>query len=320
MSDAAIKKLAATFGPNIKGIPWAKLQQETGMPADAIVTTLADKQIYQREMEEAQGFAEHVIEDIDLPWDLTTSESLSAWKEVKNETGVVGRKALEALNTAGVDGVLSDEDAFHMTVSQLKAIVASTYMTAMYGLVLHKKLIMQKMGASPAEIGEHAEQVTKAFNTLVYLSQKGGLNPIKKGPIGWLEKYRQLLEPSTSTQGLGAIQVAVPVVVGRVIVAVAIVGAIAWVMVANTQISTINKAMDKFCVPDGSPEQIHACLELAKMNKVALDSGPPLGLDTIAKYALLGGGLYLLVLFGPALSRAYSAKQRRSERVEAFGT
>lgn len=302
-----IEQLASEISPSIPGVPWGEISRLWGMSPQEIVTDTqppADGQTpmgiqqYQHAMDQAYLRAKAAIDTIDMPWDIGTEEAMRAWNDVRDRTLDVSNSALVALKQSFYS-VLPDSVSLDVHVEEFRAIVASTYMTALYGFVLHRRMAFQKFDVSANTIIEHAEEVTKAFNLLDMWFRDGVLGPLqRKGPAP-----------------VGAIQI--PVVVGAVvaITAVAIVAALAWTMVANKKISATNRAMDLLCkraVETKDESLLAACKEMSEQNQVALESGPSnFGPDSIVRWITWGVVAYLAVTVLPPAFRAWEAGNKR---------
>jgi hypothetical protein len=301
---SVIENLAAAFGPNLPGIDWAALEQDMNATAAEIVmdttptqdgkTTMGAHR-YQWTMLEAYEKAEHAMQTIDMPWDIGTSQAMKAWDDAKKQTIEVGGVALAGFKQS-VSSFLPEGMSFDLKVDDFRAIVASTYMTAMYGALLHTRRAFQKAGVEPEIIIEHATQVTKAFQLLDLWFAQGLLEPLKKknGSVG-----------------------AIPVVAAGalVIVATAIIAAIAWTMVANRRISETNRVMKNICdqaTATGDKELLSACVELSEQNQVAVQSGPSsFGPNAIFKWLAVAVGAYAVITIMPPIVRSMEAKSKR---------
>ena len=303
---SVIENLAAAFSPNLPGIDWEALEKDMGATAAEIVmdttptqdgkTTMGAHR-YQWTMLEAYEKAEHAMQTIDMPWDIGTARAMEAWNDAKNQTIEVGGVALAGFQQS-ISSLLPEGMSLDLKVDDFRAIVASTYMTAMYGAILHTRRAFQKAGMRPEVIIKHADEVTKAFQLLDLWFQQGLLEPLK---------------PLKKKNAVGAMPV---VAAGAlVIVATAIIAAIAWTMVANRRISETNRVMKSVCdqaVASGDKELLSACVELSEQNQVAVQSGPSsFGPNVIFKWLAVAVGAYAVITIMPPLVRSMEAKSKR---------
>lgn len=298
-----IEKLAETISPDIPGIDWNKIVADTGATPAQIVSditlttdgkTPAGIWMYQDQMDKAYLRATAAVEKLDMPWDLGTVESMKAWDAAKNQTLGMGEMALAGLKQS-IEALLPITSGLRLSKEDFRAIIASTYLTAVYGFLLHRRLTFQHMHEDPAKIIEHAESVTKAFNLIDYLFQDGTLEPLKKQAVGGIP----------------------PIVAGIIVIlSVAVIAAVAWAMIANKKISATNRTMDKLCekaIATKDPNLLAGCVELSKQNQVALNSGPSGFGGDIFKWVVGGVAVYLLVMMGPPIARAMESKSRQRE-------
>lgn len=296
MAERDIFELASLFSPELPGVSWDALEKQTGKTA---ATLVYDVETYRGQLVAAWDRAQKIVDTVDLSWELSTKASELAWSRLKAGTISIGSVAVDAMKR-DFNAALAPEDEFEIQIEDFRAIVSSLYMSAMYGAVVLSKGLMQKLTYPSEEIIEQLEAVVKTFNLIVFFEENKLLDAIRK-------KHLQ-------TGAIPAIVVAGAVIA---IAAVALIGALAWSSVAAKKISATNKALSDICIQAGQTKDqslIDACIELSSINKVALESGPDFGMNSITKILLLGGGIYLLVLFGPTLARAFADRQERLTR------
>ncbi len=300
----SIEKLARAMDPVLSGVDWDKLTKLFNLTPEEIVYNVEDKSHgdvpvwqYQTDMKAAYAKAKSYVDQINLPWEIGTTDALLAWNKVKDAAVGPSESALKAMDSK--ISVLPIANAFHISSNDLSATVASMYISSMYSLVMHQNLILQRNLVDAHEIVDNADDITKAFNAISYLFESGALDALKKNQV----------------KGLG-----LPVIVGVIIViaAVAAIGAIAWTMVATKKIASFNKQMDAVCgeaIKTKDKDLLDACLKLADMSKVATDGGPtnfgPMG--EIQKLLWAGLGAYLIFLAAPyavpAVARALEKRK-----------
>lgn len=143
-------------------------------------------------------------------------------------------------------------------------------------------------GLSDEEIAYHASLVTMCLNLFPWIDKLGLLAPLKKG----------------GTNGLGAVPLAAIIVLGAVLL-----GVIAWGVVAIWQLTLRQKIVDQVCqqaIESGDPVQAKRCDDLVN-NPEANIAGTLPGavgdvVEKVAIAAMIGAGLYMMVLFGPGIA------------------
>lgn len=233
-----------------------------------------------------------VIDTLDLPR-RPAPEVLDAYAVLVSDVASVGDKALEIarLNFAITRAMLfPGETALFAVKAEVHVYGLFLYhlwSSALTGGNAHITGRIHKSGLPDDEIAYHASLTTMCFNLLPALDKWGLLAPFKKG----------------STSGLGAVPAGV-IVIG-VVLAVAVV----WALVAIYQMSLRQKVVEKVCdkaIASGDPVEMKRCDDLINNPEANIAGKVPevFGnvLEKVAITAMVGAGIYMLVLFGPGIA------------------
>jgi hypothetical protein len=221
-------------------------------------------------------------------------EVMAVYATLTNEVNSVGDKAFEILNanfqftkamlfpSAGVGfGVKADLFLYSTFLYHL-------WSSALTGANAHVTGRIHLSGMPDAEIAYHASLVTMCLNVFPWLDRLGLLTPLKKN----------------STSGLGAVPLAAIIILGAVLI-----GVIAWGVIAIYQLSLRQKIVEQVCskaIESGDPAQSKRCDDLLNNPEANLAAKiPEIGgqiLEKVAIAAMVGAGVYMLVLFGPGIA------------------
>ena len=322
-----LEKIAAEVSPDLGSVDWDALEAELRIPREEVVYhTGTPGQAngglfkYQEYINEAYNRANASLANIRLTWQIednpATSENeiqlaMEAWEQVQNETVAIGDTVLHALRS-NIEFLSTDKE-FVVEKELLRAMVSSTYLTCLYGAVAHAKGILQLSDVAPEDIIKSADSITKTFNALAQMADMGVLDPLKDASAPAVTNPAIATEEVVvdSTQGLGAVPVAVVVAIAAVVG----VGLIAWCIIEVVKQQATNRAIDLMCkeaVKSGEQADLDRCLELVKINKTSQNGGP-LGdfarsLGDAALMVAIGYGIFM---FAPILVRMLSDRQTR---------
>lgn len=325
-----LEKIAAEVSPELGSVDWDALEAEFRMPRAEVVyhtgtAGQADGGLfaYQEYINAAYNRANASLANIRLTWQIednpATSEneiklSMEAWEKVQKETVAIGDTVLHALRSN--IQFLSTDKEFVVEKELLRAMVSSTYMTCLYGAVAHAKGIMQLSDVAPEDIINSADSITKTFNALAQMADMGVLDPLKDSAAPAVTPP-VATEEVVSTQGLGAVPVAVVVAIAAVVG----VGLIAWCIIEVVKQQATNRAIDLMCqeaVKSGEQADLDRCLELVKINKTSQQGGPLGDLAiSLGQAALMIGVGYAIFMFAPIVVRILSDRQTRKASAPA---
>lgn len=324
-----LKKIAKEISPSLGGIDWVRLEGEFQMPREEIVYDISGNTgvgpgtagifRYVEYIREAAKRAQEALQNFQFSWSVQDNpataedelrQAMAAWDEVQYNTIEIGDRVLAALR-ANVETL--GDNPLVVEKEQLRAVISSTYYTAVYGAVVHVNAFLQRSDVAPEDIVKNADDIVKTFNGLVRLAQMGVLNPYMNAPAA---APAEVVEEEVVVEGTGAIPVAVVVAVS-VVLGVAI---IAWCIVAVSQQQETNRAMKLMCEEaqrTGTEEDKQKCFELAKMNITATAGGPAAGLADAVKsvgevlfMATLAYGAFMLL---PPLVKAWKFRQTKAQ-------
>lgn len=238
--------------------------------------------------------ASAVIDTLDLPR-RPPDEVLEAYSVLTSDVASVGDKALEVvkLNVQITKAMLFPSDNALFAVRAQLGIyglwVYHLWSAALTGAHAHLSAQIHKSGIDDADIAYHASLVTMCLNLITQLDRWQLLLPLKK----------------KSTSGLGAIQLGAGAIIIGAVLAVAIV----WGLVAIFQLSLRQKIVAQVCekaIASGDPAETKRCDDLLNNPEANLASQVPEAagkvLEKVAIAAMLGAGIYVLVLFGPGIA------------------
>lgn len=219
------EKIAFEVSDQLGGVPWGQLEQELGIPREEIV--YRDLARYSKSLQDALAAAEVQLTDVVLSFqvkdDPATSAdevvlAMQAWQDVQQELSTVGSRVLEALRQDIT--MLDPDNALVVSTEHYRAVISSTYLSCLYGVLLHLKGMMQLSEVAPEDIVESADNLVKTLNGLTKLGEMGLLDPLKK--------------KVQATSGIPAgVAIAILVVLGIAI--------IAWCVVALTAQMEVNR-------------------------------------------------------------------------------
>ncbi len=235
-----------------------------------------------------------VIDSLDLPR-RPPDEVLHAYAVLTSSVATVSDKALEIakINLAITQTMLFPTEtakfAVKVEVGIYGLFVYHLWSAALTGGNAHITGRIHKSGIPDAEIAYHASLTTMCFNLIAMLDRWKLLTPLKK----------------SSTNGLGAVQLGIGAIVIGVVLAIAIV----WALVAIYQMSLRQKVVEKVCdkaIQSGDPVEMKRCDDLINNPEANIAGKVPevFGdvLEKVAITAMVGAGIYMLVLFGPGIA------------------
>lgn len=238
--------------------------------------------------------ASAVIDTLDLPRS-PPDEVLHAYAVLTSDVASVGDKALEIakINVAISQVMLFPTETALFAVKAQVGIyglfIYHLWSAALTGGNAHITGRIHRSGIPDAEIAYHAALTTMCFNLIAALDRWQLLAPLKK----------------RSTNGLGAVQLGAGAIVIGVVLAIAIV----WALVAIYQMSLRQKVVEKVCdkaIASGDPVEMKRCDDLINNPEANIAGQVPkvFGdvLEKVAIAAMVGAGIYMLVLFGPGIA------------------
>lgn len=221
-------------------------------------------------------------------------EVLNAYAILSSEVSSVESKAFEILKanfTFTKTMLFPFEGAALALKAQLgiyNMFIYHLWSAALVGANAHITGRIHLAGLPDAEIAYHASLTTMCLNLIAWLDSLKLLAPLKKG----------------ATSGLGAVPVAALVVLGAVAI-----GAIVWGLIAIYQMSLRQKIVEQVCekaIESGDAADMKRCDDLVNNPEANLAAQiPKIGgevLEKVAITAMVGAGLYMLVLFGPGIA------------------
>lgn len=285
---SVLDQLAEHFSPKIPGVDWDAIVTQAGrLELTLWSSTAPEVALYLAQMTAARNRAKSAIDTLNMPWDLTSTESKIAWEAAKQNMLSVSDVTLSALKQ-NLLSLLPGGKKYLIDQENLRAVVASLYMAAEYGYLASVHHLPQVSTMSAQDIRDYSDEVTKAFNLIVFWDTEGMLAPFKKAPLKGPE-------------------IAVIPAIALTIVATALIAGLAWAIVTSQKISATNSTMESMCKKaedTKDPEILSACLELSGQNQVALNAGPPNIGATLMTYAAVGVGVYALFVFGPVIAKS----------------
>ena len=235
-----------------------------------------------------------VIDTLDLPR-RPPDEVLQAYSVLTSDVASLGDKAIEIgkINFAISKAMLfPTETAMFAVKVELHVyglFIYHLWSSALTGGNAHITGRIHKSGIPDADIAYHASLTTMCFNLIAALDSWQLLAPFKK----------------RSTSGLGAIQLGAGAIIIGVVLAIAVV----WALVAIYQMSLRQKVVEKVCdkaIASGDPAEMKRCDDLINNPEANLAAQVPqvFGnvLEKVAITAMVGAGIYMLVLFGPGIA------------------
>ncbi len=216
----------------------------------------------------------------------TPDEVISTYFDLKGKLGDTAGGLLEK----GVTVVTIIDPMFQPMLiwSAYNNIVYYMWSMALTSANMHVTAQIHKSGIPDADIAYHASLTTMMFNVLSRMSDFGVLKPLKK----------------STTSGLGAVPVVALIAIGIVAVM-----SIAWAIVAIFEISQRNEVVKAACVKateSGDPVAIENCQKLFSTPEGSIAGQIPKSINEvvqkIAIAAMLGAGIYALVIFGPGIA------------------
>lgn len=294
-----LDKIAQEVSPDLPGMPWEELEEKFGMPRTELVLHVGGEGqsaetdgffAYTQHLRDGYNRMQAVLDKCVMSFQVEDNPATSqnevvlavrAWDEVQNSVLSVGNVVLGALRM----NVPTLDDGVTLEQEKFRAIVSSTQLMCLYGVVSHTQASMQLAQVASEDIVESADNLMKTMNGVVQLWDMGALDTLKK-PTG---------SPPVVVQasGLGAIPAAVVIA----IFATLAVGIIAWCVVAMTKQLEVNRQMKAIC-EDAVRRQdkfaMENCMELLKINSVSTDGGPFEAVSSLAKAVLWVGIGYLL--------------------------
>lgn len=226
-----------------------------------------------------------VIDTLDIQHG-TTTEVLLNYFNIRDKVSDEADSLLQVVGTTIqlTDPLLAPTVAW----SAYNNIIWHMWAMALTGANMHITAQIHKSGIPDADIAYHASLVTMMFNVITRLDNFSLLKPLKK----------------SSTQGLGAVPIAIVIVLG----AIAIV-ALAWAIVAIFEISQRNEVVKAACVKateSGDPVAIANCQKLFSSPEGDIAGQIPKGISAVVEkislFAMVGAGIYLAIQFGPGIA------------------
>lgn len=235
-----------------------------------------------------------VIDTLDLPR-APPDEVLRAYAVLSSDVASVGDKAIEIakINMAITRAMLFPTETAAFAV-KIELHVYGLFIYHLWSSALtagnaHITGRIHKSGIPDADIAYHAALTTMCFNLIAALDHWQLLAPLKK----------------RSTSGLGAVQLGAGAIIIGVVLAIAVV----WALVAIYQMSLRQKVVEKVCdkaIASGDPVEMKRCDDLINNPEANIAGKVPevFGsvLENVAITAMVGAGIYMLVLFGPGIA------------------
>jgi hypothetical protein len=310
---SVLDSIAQEISPELPGIPWEQLEQKFGIPREEIVlhvteTASADASgffAYSAILYDTYQRMEGILKQCVLTFQVEDNPATSqnevviaarALKSVQQSLNEVGTQVLSALRANAP--VLSSSDAVNLEQEKYRAVISSTQLTCLYGVLMHVKGSMQLAAVAPEDIVSSADQLCKTMNGIIQMWDLGALDTLKR---------QQLPVSPVVVQPVGAIPAAIVVVVFATVAA----GIIAWCVVSMTKQLEVNRQMKLICEDAIRRQDKHAmetCVELLKVNSVATGAGPWDGLDSIGKAVLFVGIGYVLIKLAGPVSKLLTKK------------
>lgn len=301
-----IEQIANQAAEALPGVDWEALEERFGMPREQLVFDVGTPG--KQAPEETGAFAYDVFikaalarAEVQLSQIVLTSQvkddpatrenevvvSMHAWEEVQHEAVTVGNVVLRAFQ-AGQD-FLSQSNSFVVPLEAYRAIVTSTYITCLYGAVVHARKLMQLEDFSGEEIVASAENVTQTLNALAMLGEMGALNPLKPKATG----------------------VTAPAVITVAIASVLAIGLICFAIVTVQEEQNRNQLIRLFCEDSvRRGESVDRCKELMELNDLGHRGGPvALAAEKIGSTSVKVGLVLLALLVVPKLVNIYTKRR-----------
>lgn len=238
--------------------------------------------------------ARAVIDTLDLPR-RPPDDVLHAYSVLSSEAATFGEKALEIakINAQITKTMLfpADNAAFaaRVQVGIYGMWIYHLWSAALTGANAHLSAQIHKSGIDDADIAYHASLVTMCLNLIAQLDRWQLLSPLKKRPAS----------------GLGL----TPLAVGLIIIGSVGAVAIVWGLIAIYQLSLRQKIVEQVCakaIESGDPTETKRCDDLLNNPEANLASQVPKAagalIEKVAIAAMVGAGIYVLVLFGPGIA------------------
>jgi hypothetical protein len=193
----------------------------------------------------------------------------------------------------GGDEFLGFADSFKVDRESYRAMVSSTYLICLYGVLMHARKLMQLNDFTGREIVESADDITKALNGIAILGEMGALDSLRP-----------------TAAATGALPVAVVVVLS--VTAVFAVGLICYTILKMHQQGKFNESVRLICedaIARGDGASLERCKDLLEINQ---QQGPgedaaKIG-DAVFKIAI---GVSLLFLVPKLISWIPEGKGRK---------
>lgn len=302
---SVLNSIAEEISPDLPGIPWEQFEQRFGVPREEVVTHVgADPAssgftAYSNVLHDTYMRMSGLLDQCVLSFQVEDNPATSgnervlasqALSSVERGLHEVGSTVLDALK-ANLS-ILPDDKTVNLEQEKFRAVITTTQVSCLYGVISHVRGAMQLSSVAPEDIVKSADDLCKTMNGIIKLWDMGALNTIKRESIPG--------EP-VIVKPVGALPAAVIIA----IVATAVAGIIAWCVVATTKQLEVNRQMKLICEDAVQRQDKHAlevCAELLKVNSVATsgDDGPFGWVQGLGKAVLfVGVGYLLLKLAGP---------------------
>jgi len=303
-----LEKISESMSPEIPGVDWETLEQRFGMPREFVVQHSEEGKTpdeiglfsYDIYLKAALARAELQLSKIEMSFQVKDNpntrfseadEAMRAWDEVQREANKVGSKVLSALKSG--DEFLGFTNSFKIDRESYRAMISSTYLICLYGVLMHARKLMQLNDFTGREIVESADDITKALNGIAILGEMGALDSLR---------------PTAAGTGVAF---TVPVIVVLSVTAVFAVGIICYTILSMHQQGKFNESVRLVCedaIERGDGESLERCQELLEINR---QSGPGADAGKIADAVLkIAIGVSILFLVPKVISWIPEGKGR----------
>lgn len=261
-----VEKIAAQIAAKLPGIDWESLEQQFGMPREELVyhndvTRPPDDTgifAYDKSIRFALARADIQMSKISLSYQVTDSPdtidnevslAMRAWDRVQASAVDVGDLALKSIKLGFRD--IYDEKEAIVKVEDYRAIITSTYLTCLYGALIHFKKLMQFEDFDSLVIVDHADTIVRTLNALSTLGEMEALSVLAPQATG-----------------------AAPVVMTVIAISSAfVIGVICYAAVSMQEVSRYNDLVEVVCqeaIKTGDAAAVARCGDLIKLNKAGV--------------------------------------------------
>lgn len=179
-------------------------------------------------------------------------------------------------------------------------LIIHVYNAALYGALLHMDETIHHSGKSDEEIKDHADAVVGMMNAITLL--------------GAIDFYSLMGITTTNDQaGLG---ITTALLIAAVVVTIAALALLAWMIVSLRSTSAMNATVATMCQKaqaGGDAATTQLCVNT--LTAASKDIGTSIpdtfqkALQSVLSYALAGAGVYLLILFAPAIVKSLTSSR-----------